>query len=76
MINGFSSPFHLDRKDKDGGIILYIREDILSRLVSTKSCQFEGFLVEINLRNKKKCLLSYSCNLKNDLIAQHSIAQH
>ena len=45
MINGFSSPFHLDRKDKDGGIILYIREDILSRLVSTKSSQFEGFLV-------------------------------
>ena len=76
MINGFSSPFHLDRKDKGGGIILYIREDILSRLVSTKSSQFEGFLVEINLRNKKMCLLSYSYNLKNDLIAHHSIAQH
>ena len=76
MINGFNAPFHLDRNDKGGGIILYIREDIPSRLVSTKSSQFEGFLVEINLRNKKKCLLSYSCNLKNDLIAHHSIAQH
>ena len=76
MINGFNAPFHLDRNDKGGGIILYIREDIPSRLVSTKSCQVEGFLVEINLRNKKKCLLCHSYNPKNDLIAHHSIAQH
>ena len=25
MINGFSAPFRLDRNDKGGGIILYIR---------------------------------------------------
>ena len=38
MINGFSAPFRLDRNDKGGGIILfilYIREDIPSRLVCT-----------------------------------------
>ena len=28
MINGFSAPFRLDRNDKVGVIILYIREDI------------------------------------------------
>ena len=39
MINGFSAPFRLDRNDKGGGIILYIREDIPSRLVSTESSQ-------------------------------------
>ena len=50
IINGFSAPFRLDRNDKSGGIILYIRENILSRPVSTESSQVEGFFVEINLR--------------------------
>ena len=53
MIKGFSAPFCLDRNDKGGGIILCIREDIPSRLVSTESSQVEIFFVEINLRNKK-----------------------
>ena len=35
MINDFSAPLRLDRNDKGGGIIPYIREDIPSRLVST-----------------------------------------
>ena len=53
MINGFSAPFRLDRNYKSGGIILYIREGIPSKLVSTESGQVKGFFVEINLRNKK-----------------------
>ena len=48
MVNGFSDPFHLDRNDKGGDIILYIREDISSRLVSIESSQIEDFFVEIN----------------------------
>ena len=32
IINGFSAPFRLDRNDKGGGIILYIGENIPSRL--------------------------------------------
>ena len=43
MMNGFSAPFRLDRNDKRSSIILYIREDIPSRLVSTESSQVEGF---------------------------------
>ena len=57
MVNDFSDPFRFDRNDKGGGIILYIREDISSRLVSIESSQVEDFFVEINLRNKKKWLL-------------------
>ena len=34
VINDFSAPFRLDRNDKGAGFILYIREDIPSRLVS------------------------------------------
>ena len=67
--NGFSAPFGLDRNDKGGGIILYVRENIPSRLVSTKS-----FFVEINVRNEKKWLFCCSFNLKKDLITQHFYA--
>ena len=74
MINGFSTPFCLDRNDKDGSIILYIRQDIPSRLVSTQSSQVEGFFIEINFRNKKKWLLCCSYNPKKDLITQNLYA--
>ena len=74
LINGFSAPFGLDRNDKGGGIILYIREDIPSMLVSTESIQVESFFVEINLRNKKKWLLCCSYNPKKYLITQHLYA--
>ena len=56
MISSFSDPFRLDQNDKGDGIIIYIRENISSRLVSTESSQVEDFFVEINLRNKKNWL--------------------
>ena len=74
MRNRFSASFRLDRNDKGGGIILYIREDIPSRLVSTDSGQGERFFVEINLRNEKKWLLCCSYNPKKDFITQHLYA--
>ena len=52
-MNGFSSPHCLDRNCNDGGILLYIREDIPSKLLSKERDSTEAFLVEINLRNKK-----------------------
>ena len=33
MTNGFSAPFRLDRNDKGSDIILYMRDNIPSRLV-------------------------------------------
>ena len=74
MINRFSAPFRLDRNHKGGGIILYIREDIPSKLASTESSQVEGIFVEIHLRNKNKWLLCCSYNPKKDLITQHLYA--
>ena len=74
MINGFIAPFRLDRNDKGGGVILYIKEDIQSRLVSTKSSQVECFFVEINLQSKKNWLLCCSYNPKNDLITKYLYA--
>ena len=50
-IHGFSEPYRFDRNGNGGGILLYIREDIPSKLILTKMT-IEGFFVEINLRKK------------------------
>ena len=50
-IHGFSEPYRFDRNGNGGGILLYIREDITSKLILTKMT-IEGFFVEINLRKK------------------------
>ena len=52
-----------------GGILLYIREDITSKLILTK-ITIEEFFVEINLR-KKRWLLCCSHNPKKLLISEH-----
>ena len=55
LIEGFSTPYRLDRTAKGGGILLYIRQDIPSKYIKkiTVNESFEGFFVEINLRSKK-----------------------
>ena len=55
LIKGFSVPYRLDHTAKEGGILIYIREDIPSKLIKdvTFDKPFEGFLIEINLRSKK-----------------------
>ena len=54
MMNGFSAPFRLDQNDKRSVIILYIREDIPSRLVSTVSSQVEGFFCRNKFTKQEK----------------------
>ena len=68
-IHGFSEPYRFDRNSSGGGILLYIREDIPSKLILTKMT-IEGFFVEINLR-KKRWLLCCSYNPKKPLISEH-----
>ena len=62
LLNGCSTPFRLDRNAHGGGILLYVREDIPSKLLLVEENPIEGFFVEINLRNKKKWLISCSYN--------------
>ena len=50
-IHGFSEPYRFDRNGNGGEILLYIREDIPSKLILTKMA-IEGFFVEISLRKK------------------------
>ena len=45
--------------------------DIPSKLLLVEENLIEGFFVEINLRNKKKWLLSCSYNLKKTFLSNH-----
>ena len=54
LLHGFSAPYRLDRNSKGVGILLYIREDIPSRLLNSKlKTGIETISVEINLRKRK-----------------------
>ena len=54
VIDGFSTPYRLDRDSNGGGIILHVREDIPSNLLATdEKNHIESFYVELNLRNEK-----------------------
>ena len=50
-----SYSYRLDRNSKEGGIILYVREDIPSKLINSSCIDHdkEYFLVELNLRKQK-----------------------
>ena len=53
ILDGFTPPYRLDRTQHGGGIMLFIREDIPSKLLNadTSISAIENLLVEINLRS-------------------------
>ena len=58
---GYSAPFRFNRNGNGRGILLYVRDDLPSKLLSMDK-NIEVFFVETNSRNKKKWLLSCSYN--------------
>ena len=55
LIDGFSQPYKIDRNSSNGGIMLYVREDIPSRYkgrVKVESLPIERFYVELKLRSE------------------------
>ena len=71
-IDGYAIPYRFDRTSRRDRMLQYIREDISSKILKFEPVQnnFEGFLVEINLR-KKKWLLSCSYNPTRKNIVNH-----
>ena len=71
-IDGYSKLFRSDRDEKGGGIMLYIREGIPSKILHSKFNQKdkEYFLVELNLR-KRKWLLVCSYNPHKSFTDEH-----
>ena len=71
QMKGFSVPYRYDRNGKGGGLLLYIREDIQSKLLISKSkCNIETLSVVVNLR-KRKWFLNCSYNPHQNLISNH-----
>ena len=73
IIEGFSTPYRLDRDSKGGGIILYVREDIPSNLIAFEEKPIESLFIEINLRNTKM-LINCSYNPHKSEIKKHLTA--
>ena len=72
-IDVFSKPYRLDRHSLGGGILLYVREDILTNLLELETKPIEGFYVEINLRNDK-WLTNCSYNPHKKMTGNHLCA--
>ena len=71
LIKGFSAPCRFERNSKGSILLLYIREDIPSKILTYSSnCDIETLLVEINLR-KRKWLLNGSYNPNKSQISHH-----
>ena len=70
LIDGFSQPYRIDRNSSGGGIMLYVREDILSNLLQVESLPIEGFYVELKLRNEN-WLINCSYNPDRNAIGNH-----
>ena len=66
LIEGFTAPYRLDWNWSGGGILVYIREDIPSKLIPTDFSNREGFFLELNFRKKKWVLCcSYNPQYRN-----------
>ena len=53
VIDGFSAPYRLDPNCLGGGLMLFIREDIPSNLLTIEETPIETFYIELNVRNSK-----------------------
>ena len=72
VIKGYNTPFRLERNQNEGGLLLYVREDIPCKILKeyTPEKPIENIFVEINLR-ARKWPLSSSYNTKKKLIVDH-----
>ena len=68
-IDGDKPPYRLDRNCNGGGLIIFVREDIPSKLIENSN-SIEGIFLEINVR-ERKWLLCGSYNPHKNLISQH-----
>ena len=72
MIKKFRPPYRLDRNKHGGGLLIYVREDIISVELTKHACSegFESLFIELDFR-KLKLLLNLSYNPQNYRISNH-----
>ena len=73
LYKDISNPYILDRNSYGSGILLYVRDNIPSKLVNLdqKFENFESFFIELELPKKNKWLLSYFYNTHKGNTKQH-----
>ena len=61
LLNGFCKPYRLDRSSNGGGILLYVRDDIPSQLLTDYKIKgnLELFFVEVNIWKKSAALITH-----------------
>ena len=69
-IPGFATSFRRDRNEHGGGIMVFVREDISSKLISDETLCIEEMFIELNFR-KKKWLLCCSYNPNKNTISDN-----
>ena len=67
-ISGFKSPIRLDITSNSGGILVYIKEDILPKKIEDRDIprDIQTILIEINIRKQKWLLLPIYRNPRQD----------
>ena len=71
-LNDYNVPYRNDRNTNGGGILVYIRDDIRSRIIECENLpsSFEGLVIELSF-NLKKWLLICSYNRHRYNIKEH-----
>ena len=67
LIDDFSSPYCLDRNSNGGGILVYFKNNIITRSLETINLSIEAIFTEMNLRSKK-WLLCFTYNPNKSLL--------
>ena len=72
MIDGFSMPYRRDRNAHGGGILVYFRNNITSKLLKIENLpsDIEAIFIEMNIKSKKY-LLYCTYNPNKSLIENH-----
>ena len=70
FLDGYSTPYRLEQNRNKGSIMLFVRNDIPSKMISIEKLSTESFLIELNLR-KNTWLINCSYNPNNGNIESH-----
>ena len=77
MLTGYSASYRLDRNRAGGGVMIYVREDIPSKLLTKHNFTkgVEGLFLEINLKKTKLLFFGgYRSDHESDFLDQISFA--
>ena len=70
MIDGFSSHYRLDRNANGGAILVYLKNNIITKSLKIINVSIEAILIEMNLRSKKWSMC-FTNNFNKYLLEHH-----